>query len=225
LRHSALAQRRPISQRSQSGSSYNIQHNVQRAARRCAEVSVERAAARSGCPRGAAFSAPRRRRDGPDCPRHGAPAPGRHHDPTISPYASCCSPSNPSRQAGLRKQKTWAVISLAAGVRMAAGERRGQRKADSAARRCLLAAHGCSRVSSAPTWRRRKRHGRKQPRRPRYASLTTKKIRVELASRRPPARQSRNPEQCCGSQRRRSQRRTLPFKCRQPGNRAPRARV
>jgi len=26
---------------------------------------------------------------------HVAPAPGRRHDPTISPYASCCSPARP----------------------------------------------------------------------------------------------------------------------------------
>ena len=66
---------------------------------------------------------------------------------------------DPSRQAGLRKQKTWAVISLAAGVRGAAGERHGTRNPDRTARRRLLAARCCSHVSSSLAWRR-KRHWR-----------------------------------------------------------------
>ena len=154
---------------------------------------------------------------------HVAPAPGGHDDPTISPYASCCSLVRPFSSGWPSETWTWAVISLAAGVRVAAGERHGKRNPDSTARRCLLAAHGCSRVSSSVAWRR-KPHWRKQPRRPRHASLIPKKSRMGLASRRHPARQSRNPEQSCGSLRCRSRRRKLPFKCRSHGNRAPRPR-
>jgi hypothetical protein len=53
-------------------------------------------------------------------------APGRHYDPTISPYASCCSTLRPFPSGEPSETWTWAVISLAAGVRMAAGERHGK---------------------------------------------------------------------------------------------------
>jgi hypothetical protein len=152
---------------------------------------------------------------------HVAPAPGCHDDPTNSPYASCCSPARPFPSGEPSETWTWAVISWAAGVRVAAGERRGRRNPDSTARRGLLAAHCCSRASSSLAWRRR-RHWRKQPRRPRHAPLITKKSKVGLASRRHPACRSRNPKQSCDRMKCRSRRRKLPSKCRKPGNRARR---
>src|SRR6185369_4877032 len=119
--------------------------NVQRAACRCTGGVGRTHTGILGMFSGTTLSAPSSARR--KIVTHVAPAPVRRHDPTISPYASCCSAARTLPVRLAFGTWTWAVTSFAAGERGEAGERRGKRNPDNIARRRLLAVHCRSGVS------------------------------------------------------------------------------